>query len=39
MKHLVKKNDIRPDLQNVEKIKDAKVFKNTTKLKRFLKMI
>ena len=37
--HLVGRNGIRPDPRNVEKIKNAKVFKNTIKLKRFLGMV
>ena len=36
IRHLVEKNDIRPDPWNIEKIKNVKVFKNTTELKRFL---
>ncbi len=34
--HLVGRNGIRPDPQNVEKIKNAEVSKNTTELRRFL---
>ncbi len=36
--YLVGRNDIRPDPQNVGKIKDAKVFKNTTELRKFLEI-
>ncbi len=36
--YLVRKNDIRPDSQNVEKIKNAELSKNTTKLRRFLEI-
>ena len=36
--HLIGRNDIRPDSQNVKKIKNAEVPKNTTKLRRFLRM-
>ncbi len=36
--HLVGRNDIRPDLQNVKKIKNIKIFKNTTEFRRFLRM-
>ncbi len=39
MGHLVGRNSIRPDLQNVEKIKNVKVSKNTTELRKFLEMI
>ena len=38
MKHLVGRNGIRPDPRNVEKIKNAKVPKNTIELRRFLGM-
>ncbi len=38
MGHLIGRNGIRPDLWNIEKIKNAEVSKNTTKLRRFLKM-
>jgi len=34
----VKRNDIRSDLQNVEKIKNAEIFKNIIELRRFLGM-
>ena len=37
--HLVGRNGIKSDLQNVEKIKNAEVSKNTMKLKRFLGMV
>src|SRR6266498_5201199 len=36
--HLVRRNGIRPDPRNVEKIKDAEVPKNTIELRRFLGM-
>src|SRR6266496_2117886 len=36
--HLVGRNGIKPDPQNVEKIKNAEVSKNTTELRRFLGM-
>ncbi len=36
--HLVGRNGIRPDSRNVEKIKNVKVPKNTTELKRFLEI-
>src|SRR6266540_5213191 len=36
--HLVGRNGIRPDSRNVEKIKNAKVPKNTIELRRFLGM-
>src|SRR6266542_913337 len=36
--HLVGRKGIRPDLRNVKKIKNAKVPKNTTELRRFLRM-
>jgi len=36
--HLVGRNGIRPDPQNVKKIKNAKVPKNTMELRRFLGM-
>src|SRR6266542_3526234 len=36
--HLVERNGIRPDPQNVKKIKNAEVSKNTTELRRFLGM-
>ncbi len=39
MGHLVRRNSIRPDPQNVEKIKNAKVPKNIIKLKRFLGIV
>ncbi len=38
VEHLVERNGIRPDSQNVEKIKNAEVPKNTTELRRFLGM-
>ncbi len=38
MGHLVERNSIKPDPQNVEKIKNAEVPKNTTELRRFLGM-
>ncbi len=38
IEHLVGRNGIRPDLQNVEKIKNAEVPKNTTEFRRFLGM-
>ncbi len=38
MGHLVGRNGIRPDPQNVKKIKNAKVPKNTTEFRRFLGM-
>ncbi len=38
VEHLVERNGIRPDLQNVKKIKNAEVSKNTTELRRFLGM-
>ncbi len=38
MGHLVGRNSIRPDPQNVKKIKNAEVPKNTTELRRFLGM-
>ena len=34
----MERNGIRPDLQNVKKIKNTEVPKNITKLKRFLEM-
>ncbi len=37
--HLVGRNGIRPDPQNVKKIKNAEVSNNTTELRRFLKMV
>jgi len=37
--HLVGKNGIRPDSQNVENIKNAEVSKNITELRRFLGMV
>ncbi len=36
VRYLVGRNSIRPDSQNIEKIKNVEVFKNITKLKRFL---
>ena len=36
--HLVGRNGIKPDSQNVKKIKNAEVSKNTTELRRFLGM-
>ncbi len=36
--HLVGRNGIKPDPQNVKKIKNAEVSKNTTELRRFLGM-
>ena len=36
--HLVGRNGIKPDPQNVKKIKNAEVSKNTTRLRRFLGM-
>ncbi len=36
MGHLIGKNSIRPDPQNMEKIKNAEVPKNITELRRFL---
>jgi len=36
--YLVGRNGIKPDLQNVKKIKNAEVPKNTTELRRFLGM-
>ena len=36
--HLVGRNGIKSDLQNVEKIKNAEVSKNITELRRFLGM-
>src|SRR6266542_3599271 len=36
VRHLVGRNGIRPDPQNVKKIKNAEVPKNTTELRRFL---
>ncbi len=39
MGYLVGRKGIRPDPQNVKKIKNTKVSKNTTKLRRFLGMI
>ncbi len=38
MGHLIGRNSIRPDLRNMKKIKNAEVPKNTTKLRRFLKI-
>jgi len=38
MGHLVGRNSIKPDPQNVEKIKNVEVPKNTTELRRFLEM-
>ncbi len=38
VKHLVGRNGIKPDPQNVKKIKNAEVSKNTTRLRRFLGM-
>ena len=38
MKYLVGRNGIKPDPRNVEKIKNAEVPKNTTELRRFLRM-
>ncbi len=37
--HLVEKNGIRSDLWNVKKIKNAKVSKNITELRRFLGIV
>ena len=39
VEHLVGRNGIRPDPRNVEKIKNSEVPKNTTELRRFLKMV
>ncbi len=36
--HLVRRKGIRSDLQNVKKIKNAEISKNTTELRRFLGM-
>ncbi len=38
VRHSVRRKGIRSDPQNVEKIKNAKVPKNTTELRRFLGM-
>ncbi len=38
MGHLVRRNDIKSNSQNVEKIKNTEILKNTTELKRFLEM-
>ena len=38
MRLLVGRKDIRPDPQNIEKIKNAEVSKNTIELRRFLGM-
>ena len=38
VEHLVRRNSIRPDPQNVKKIKNAKVSKNTIKFRRFLRI-
>ena len=38
IEHLVGRNGIKPDPRNVEKIKNAEVHKNTTELRRFLRM-
>ncbi len=38
MGYLVGRNSIKPDPRNVEKIKNAKISKNTTELRRFLGM-
>ena len=37
--YLVGRNGIRPDLRNVEKIKNAEIPKNNTELKKFLGMV
>ncbi len=39
IRHLVGRNDIKFDPQNVEKIKNAEVPKNTTEFKRFLEIV
>ena len=38
VRHLVERKGIRPDPQNVKKIKNAEVSENTMELKRFLGM-
>ena len=38
VRHLVGRNGIRSDPQNVEKIKNVEIPKNTTELRRFLGM-
>ncbi len=38
MRHLVGRNGIKPDPQNVEKIKNAKVSKNTIELRPYKKL-
>ncbi len=38
MRHLVRRNGIRPDSRNVEKIKNAEIPKNTMELRKFLEM-
>ena len=37
--HLVERKSIKPDPQNVKKIKNTEVSKNTTEFRRFLEMV
>ena len=39
VRYLVGRNGIRPNSQNVKKIKNAKIPKNTMELRKFLRMI
>jgi len=39
VRYLVERNGIRPNPQNVKKIKNAKISKNITELRRFLRIV